>query len=178
MNARRPDASGNEMNSNNRADSTVHNAPTHAPSSQDAMLNDSGGGRGGGAGGGASASTGITTGTATMVLTDQNNTEIVNNELPVLRLQLRPQPRVTWDQQVVNNEGMGRKSSKRCCIFHKAREFGESSTESSEDDSSSSSSGGEGGGNAQRPMAQKKNNKKIGGIGSKPKVPDYQRFHA
>ena len=41
------------------------------------------------------------------------------------------------DEGIYNNEGMGRKSSKRCCIFHKQREFGESSTESSdsEDDS-------------------------------------------
>jgi len=87
---------------------------------------------------------------------------------------------------VVNNEGMGRKSSKRCCIFHKTRAFGESSTESSDDDgggddddgSTSSSSSGGVGGNAQRPVARKKGNKEMGGVGRKPKVPDYQRFHA
>jgi len=45
--------------------------------------------------------------------------------------------RVTWSEDVVDNEGLGRKSSKVCCIYHKPREFGESSSESS----SSSSSG-------------------------------------
>ncbi|OAP55363.1 hypothetical protein AYL99_10336 [Fonsecaea erecta] len=44
---------------------------------------------------------------------------------------------ITWAEDVVDNEGLGRKSSKVCCIYHKPREFGESS---SEDDSSSDSS--------------------------------------
>ncbi|GAO49041.1 hypothetical protein SAICODRAFT_71401 [Saitoella complicata NRRL Y-17804] len=46
--------------------------------------------------------------------------------------------RVQWDEDVVDNEGLGRKSSKVCCIFHKQRAFGESSSESSSSDSSSS----------------------------------------
>lgn len=45
-------------------------------------------------------------------------------------------PRVRWDESVVNNEGLGRKSSKVCCIYHKPHNPGESS---SEEDSSSSS---------------------------------------
>lgn len=51
---------------------------------------------------------------------------------------------ITWAEDVVDNEGLGRKSSKVCCIYHKAREFGESSSEddSSSDDSSDSDSGG------------------------------------
>lgn len=44
---------------------------------------------------------------------------------------------ITWAEDVIDNEGLGRKSSKVCCIYHKTREFGESS---SEDDSSSDSS--------------------------------------
>lgn len=48
-----------------------------------------------------------------------------------------PRRRITWAEDVVDNEGLGRKSSKVCCIYHKTREFGESS---SEDDSSSDSS--------------------------------------
>ncbi|KAL3795851.1 hypothetical protein ACHAWO_010143 [Cyclotella atomus] len=121
------------------------------------------------------------TGTTTMTITQQDAT--TNLEAPVLRLTLRPQPHVSWDEGVINNEGLGRKSSKRCCIFHKQRAFGESSTESSEEDgsgddgsTSSSSSGGGGSGKARRPMTKKKK-KKRGGVG-KPKVPDYQRFHA
>ena len=133
-------------------------------------------------GGGEVAAAGAST--ATMTLTQQQqqqtNTQTINNE--VLRLTLRPRSNVTWDSEVVDNEGLGRKSSKRCCIWHKQRAFGESSTESSDDDhdddddsTSSSSSGGGGSGNA-RPIARRK---KTGGVDNKPKkVPDYQRFHA
>ncbi|KAK8107664.1 uncharacterized protein PG998_009677 [Apiospora kogelbergensis] len=46
-------------------------------------------------------------------------------------------PHVQWAEGTVDNEGLGRKSSKVCCIYHKPRAVGESS---SEDDSSSSSS--------------------------------------
>ena len=120
----------------------------------------------------------LPTATTTMTITQSDATTI---EPPVLRLTLRPPPHVSWDSAVINNEGLGRKSSKRCCIFHKQRAFGESSTESSENDSngegstSSSSSGGGGSGKARRPMAKKKT--KGGKIG-KSKVPDYQRYHA
>ncbi|KAL7498748.1 hypothetical protein ACHAWT_006780 [Skeletonema menzelii] len=128
------------------------------------------------------------TATSTMVITQQQQQQQTETntttEDPILRLSLRPRSNVTWDQNVINNEGLGRKSSKRCCIFHKQRAFGESSTESSEEDgdgddnsTSSSSSGGAGDGRAQRPIAKKKK-KKTGGVGGKPKVPDYQRFHA
>jgi protein phosphatase 1 regulatory subunit 11 len=125
---------------------------------------------------------GVTTTISTMVTTQQS-TEVP----PTLLLSLRPRSNVTWDEGVINNEGLGRKSSKRCCIFHKQRAFGESSTESSEDQSgddddgssSSSSSGGGGSGKARRPMARKKDKKKkSGGISNKPKIPDHQRFHA
>ena len=58
---------------------------------------------------------------------------------------------------------MGRKSSKRCCIFSKKREWDESSTESDSD-------GGMGSGDAKRtPIARPK---------TKKNVPDFQRFHA
>lgn len=53
--------------------------------------------------------------------------------------------RITWAEDVVDNEGLGRKSSKVCCIYHKPREFGESSSEddsSSDSDSSDSNAGG------------------------------------
>lgn len=52
--------------------------------------------------------------------------------------------RITWAEDVIDNEGLGRKSSKVCCIYHKAREFGESSSEddSSSDESSDSDGGG------------------------------------
>ena len=51
--------------------------------------------------------------------------------------------RIQWAEDVVDNEGLGRQSSKVCCIYHKTRAFGESSSE--EDSSSTSSSDGESG---------------------------------
>ncbi|KAI7266342.1 hypothetical protein KC345_g8214 [Hortaea werneckii] len=49
-----------------------------------------------------------------------------------------PSPHVRWAEDVVDNEGMGKKSSKVCCIYHKPHDGAESS--SGEDTSSSSSS--------------------------------------
>ncbi|KAI9811462.1 MAG: hypothetical protein M1827_005445 [Pycnora praestabilis] len=58
-------------------------------------------------------------------------------------LRLRGSPasdnRVRWAEDVIDNEGMGKKSSKVCCIYHKPRAVGESSDEDSSDSSSSSS---------------------------------------
>jgi len=48
--------------------------------------------------------------------------------------------RVTWGEDVIDNEDMGRKKSKVCCIFRRARSFGESSSEESSSDDSSSDS--------------------------------------
>lgn len=47
--------------------------------------------------------------------------------------------RVQWTEDVVDNEHLGRKSSKICCIYHKPRAFGESDS----DESDSSASDGE-----------------------------------
>ncbi|TDL25525.1 hypothetical protein BD410DRAFT_765013 [Rickenella mellea] len=56
----------------------------------------------------------------------------------VLRLRGGPRsrPRVAWTDDVVDNEGMGKKKSKICCIYHKPRRFDESSDESSSDSDS------------------------------------------
>ncbi|EIW84562.1 hypothetical protein CONPUDRAFT_24922, partial [Coniophora puteana RWD-64-598 SS2] len=61
-------------------------------------------------------------------------------------LRLRGQPRrtrarVAWDEGVVDNEGAGKKKSKICCIYHKPREFDESSSEESSDSDSDSGAG-------------------------------------
>ncbi|KAK8086900.1 hypothetical protein PG994_001874 [Apiospora phragmitis] len=97
---------------------------------------------GGGSSGGASGNVNERTpGTASQTVTiDPTTSE------PILRLRGGPSstsdrgPRVQWAEGTVDNEGLGRKSSKVCCIYHKPREVGESS---SEDDSSSSSSDSE-----------------------------------
>lgn len=57
---------------------------------------------------------------------------------PVYRIELQPRPHVSFDERVVDNENLGRKRSKKCCIFHKKREFGESSSESGDSDDSES----------------------------------------
>lgn len=45
----------------------------------------------------------------------------------VLRVQGQPrdQDRVTWSDDVIDNEHMGKKKSKKCCVYHKPRVFGE-----------------------------------------------------
>lgn len=39
--------------------------------------------------------------------------------------------RVAWTQNTIDNEKLGRKSSKICCIYHKPKNFDESSSDSS-----------------------------------------------
>ncbi|KAA1087805.1 Type 1 phosphatases regulator ypi1 [Puccinia graminis f. sp. tritici] len=45
------------------------------------------------------------------------------------------QPRVQWQENVIDNEGLGRKKSKVCCIYNKPKAFDESSDESDHSDS-------------------------------------------
>ncbi|KAL4913469.1 phosphatase inhibitor-domain-containing protein [Aspergillus aurantiobrunneus] len=60
-----------------------------------------------------------------------------------------PTRHIRWSEDVIDNEGMGKKSSKVCCIYHKTRLVGESSSESESSDSDSSDSDSdEGMGNA------------------------------
>ncbi|RPB19420.1 hypothetical protein L211DRAFT_634228 [Terfezia boudieri ATCC MYA-4762] len=64
--------------------------------------------------------------------------------IPDGTLRLRGGPiqdrRVTWGEDVIDNEELGRKKSKVCCIFRRARSFGESSSEDDSSDSDSSNS--------------------------------------
>jgi len=111
--------------------------------------------------------------TTTLTLTEEQQ-HAETDEPPMLTLTLRARPSVTWDEAVVDNEGLSRKSSKRCCIFHKPRAFGESSTDSSDDCDSDHSDGSSSSGGAKKPSGK---GKKI----ARPKankVPDSQRFHA
>ncbi|PWY64713.1 type 1 phosphatases regulator ypi1 [Aspergillus heteromorphus CBS 117.55] len=48
--------------------------------------------------------------------------------------------RIRWSEDVIDNEGLGRKSSKVCCIYHKSRTIGDSTSESESSDSSTSGS--------------------------------------
>mmetsp|Transcript_10829 Transcript_10829/g.14065 ORF Transcript_10829/g.14065 Transcript_10829/m.14065 type:complete len:132 (+) Transcript_10829:183-578(+) len=105
-----------------------------------------------------------------------------------LVLQLEPRKHIKWDESVVDNEHMGKKSSKRCCIFHKRRQFGESSTESSDcsekDDDSDTDEDEDGedtNGKRKADMKadkKKKNKKGVLKQHKNPKYPSYQKFHA
>jgi protein phosphatase 1 regulatory subunit 11 len=49
----------------------------------------------------------------------------------VLRLQSEEEKkRLQWTSDTVDNEGMGKKTSKKCCIYHKKRAWNESDSES------------------------------------------------
>jgi len=41
--------------------------------------------------------------------------------------------RLRWAEGVIDNEFLNRKSSKKCCIFHKKREYDESGSESEDE---------------------------------------------
>ncbi|KAG9244019.1 type 1 phosphatases regulator ypi-1 [Calycina marina] len=80
-------------------------------------------------------------------------------QAPVLRLRGVTQPknvgrRVQWTEDTVNNEGLGRKSSKVCCIYHAPKAIDESSDESSSDSSSDEIDSGDDG--AARPAGGKR----------------------
>ena len=118
---------------------------------------------------------------STVTMTDTE--EFQPDQQEVLRLTLAARPTVRWDESVLNNEGLGRKSSKRCCIFHKQRSFGESSTDSSDNDSdrsgsSSASGSGDGDDKKMKPKGTHKNRKIARPKSNGSTVPDFQRFHA
>ncbi|KAL3130757.1 hypothetical protein ABBQ38_000102 [Trebouxia sp. C0009 RCD-2024] len=55
----------------------------------------------------------------------------------VLRLRLAPRRKakaVRWSEDVVDNELMNKKKSKKCCIFHKQKSFGDWSDDDSDDE--------------------------------------------
>lgn len=52
--------------------------------------------------------------------------------------------RIQWAEDVIDNEGMGKKKSKVCCIYHAPKGIDESSDESSSDSDSDSDSGDDG----------------------------------
>ncbi|EPQ52487.1 hypothetical protein GLOTRDRAFT_140219 [Gloeophyllum trabeum ATCC 11539] len=54
----------------------------------------------------------------------------------------RQRERVRWTDDVVDNEHMGKKKSKICCIYHKPKKFDESSSEESSSESDSDTSSG------------------------------------
>jgi len=58
------------------------------------------------------------------------------NQNNVIRLTLKNKnkPSVKWTEDVVDNEFLNKKSSKKCCIYSKPRRWDESDSESSGDE--------------------------------------------
>lgn len=77
-----------------------------------------------------------TTTTATYVHEAKSQNEQNENSPTIVKiLKLAPQKVVRWDENTIDNENMKKKSSKICCIYHKPREFGESSDSDSDSNS-------------------------------------------
>ncbi|XP_075594572.1 E3 ubiquitin-protein ligase PPP1R11 [Balearica regulorum gibbericeps] len=71
-------------------------------------------------------------GTATV--TETGAAEPENRSLTLKLRKRKPDKKVEWSSDTVDNEHLGRRSSKCCCIYEKPRAFGESSTESEDED--------------------------------------------
>ena len=56
-------------------------------------------------------------------------TTVIANTSTLAEQPPAPSPHVHWADNTVDNEGMGKKKSKKCCIFKKRKPFGESSDE-------------------------------------------------
>ncbi|CAL8463730.1 g3264 [Coccomyxa elongata] len=70
---------------------------------------------------------------ATVQATSQSSTSNGVAEIVTLRLTPRRKKKaVKWSEDVVDNEFLNKKSSKKCCIFHKERPFGEWSDDEDE----------------------------------------------
>jgi protein phosphatase 1 regulatory subunit 11 len=75
--------------------------------------------------------TATTTATATTTIT--SNETNVDQRVLVLRLD-QNKPSVSFSTDTIDNENMGKKSSKRCCIYHKIKKFAESDSDESDSD--------------------------------------------
>ncbi|KAF2998168.1 hypothetical protein E8E13_003097 [Curvularia kusanoi] len=102
------------------------------------------------------------TGSHTLQETQPNPVLRLSAPSGVLRLRAEPEERrhIQWAEDVIDNEGMGKKSSKVCCIYHAPREAGESSDESSSDSSSSDDSDSEPDNSTARPSRGSRRTKK------------------
>ncbi|XP_020602698.1 protein phosphatase 1 regulatory subunit 11-like [Orbicella faveolata] len=71
---------------------------------------------------------------STVTVTEEA-TESPSQQRLVLKLKKpKTEKKVQWDESAVDNEFMGKKTSKCCCIYSKPKMFGDSSSESDSDD--------------------------------------------
>ncbi|KFY84009.1 hypothetical protein V500_09713 [Pseudogymnoascus sp. VKM F-4518 (FW-2643)] len=100
------------------------------------------------AGGSSTAQRGATAASSSTSQTTTIRSPSTRHQQPVLRLRgamrspgERNDRRIQWAEDVIDNEGLGRKSSKVCCIYHPPKaSIDDSSDESSSDSSSDSDS--------------------------------------
>jgi len=74
---------------------------------------------------------GARAGTITLLLNPQERTGERQDVVLELNNETENRQHVQWEDSVVDNEGLEKKKSKICCIYHPPRDFGESSDESS-----------------------------------------------
>ncbi|XP_043940289.1 E3 ubiquitin-protein ligase PPP1R11 [Protopterus annectens] len=72
--------------------------------------------------------------TCSTTVTETPGSETEGRSLTIRLRKRRNEKKVEWSSDTVDNEHLGRRSSKCCCIYEKPRAFGESSTESESDD--------------------------------------------
>ncbi|TFJ96990.1 ATP-binding cassette sub-family A member 12 [Platysternon megacephalum] len=71
---------------------------------------------------------------ASTTVTETVTIEPENRSLTIKLRKRKPDKKVEWSSDTVDNEHLGRRSSKCCCIYEKPRAFGESSTESEDEE--------------------------------------------
>ncbi|CAA0809870.1 inhibitor-3 [Striga hermonthica] len=77
------------------------------------------------------AATATTTVTLETAPSSQQQAQITDSLVLKLRL---PKKKVSWKEGTVDNEFMNKKSSKKCCIFHKEKPFDEDDSDADEGD--------------------------------------------
>ena len=78
-------------------------------------------------------------GTGSQTVVTKEETDGASAAPPTLRLKLKKpdekdRKKVKWTSETVDNEHLGKKKSKCCCVFVKKRAFGESDSEESDGD--------------------------------------------
>ncbi|EPS61895.1 hypothetical protein M569_12904 [Genlisea aurea] len=61
---------------------------------------------------------------------NQQRPQVVDSLVLTLK---RPKKKVSWKEGTVDNEFMNKKSSKKCCIYHKEKPFDEDDSDAEED---------------------------------------------
>ncbi|XP_068732158.1 E3 ubiquitin-protein ligase PPP1R11-like [Montipora capricornis] len=70
----------------------------------------------------------------TVTVTEEANATPTQQRMVLKLKKPKTEKKVQWDESAVDNEFMGKKTSKCCCIYSKPKIFGESSSDSDSDD--------------------------------------------